>query len=134
MTNDPDAETLEAVLERARSMLGSAEQAMRECPPSLTDLHTAVDGAVRVTTGLAEFVAAIMHHVPATLERYQHTHALHDMLNDLHGVHDCLTTAPRLAEPARKDLRQLLATADPTPAKAPHAAEEGGAEGPREWF
>ena len=59
--------TVSGQLEQARDQLTEAEHILTDRPPELAALHAAVDGAMQVTTALADLVATVMRQAPAAL-------------------------------------------------------------------
>ncbi|WP_158885848.1 hypothetical protein [Amycolatopsis anabasis] len=106
----PESEPLGGLLERASRLLLDAEHILATRPPELPELHAGVDGAMRVADALAEFVRAVSRQAPAALAGRREAQVLGELLADLHAVHGCLITGPRLLAPARDDLCRLLTT------------------------
>jgi hypothetical protein len=99
--------TVSGQLEHARDQVTEAEQMLTERAPELGELHAAVDGAMQVTTALADLVATVMRQAPAALNP-THAQVLQELLADLRATHGRLTTAPLLLAPARDDLHHLI--------------------------
>ena len=102
-----DIDTVGERLDQASEYLAAAERLLTERAPGPAELHTAVDGAMRVSTALADLVATMIRQAPATLDRSGGP-VLKELLADLRAVHGCLTTGPLLLAPAREDLHHLL--------------------------
>ncbi|WP_436499705.1 hypothetical protein [Actinokineospora sp. HUAS TT18] len=100
-------DTVRERLDQARDHLAAAERSLTERPPGLTDLHATVDGAMQVTTALADLVATLMRQAPDALAHISGP-VLNELLADLRATHGCLTTGPLLLAPAREDLHHLV--------------------------
>jgi hypothetical protein len=116
-----DIDTVRERLDQARDHLAAAERSLTARAPGLAELHAAVDGAMLVTTALADLVATVMRQAPATLDHGSGP-LLNELLADLRTMHGCLTTGPLLLAPARDDLHQLVTNQHAGPASLPAAA------------
>lgn len=104
-----DIDTVHERLEQAHDQLTAAAACLATRTPAPAELHAAVDGAMRISTALADLVTTMMHQAPAALDDTSGP-VLTELLADLRAMHGCLTTGPLLLAPARDDLHQLLAT------------------------
>ncbi|HVW40212.1 MAG TPA: hypothetical protein VHC18_02575 [Amycolatopsis sp.] len=109
-----DIDTVQERLDQARDHLAAAARVLTVDTPGPAELHAAVDGAMRMSTALGEFVATVMRQAPATLDHTNST-VLNELLADLRAMHGCLTTGERLLAPARDDLHELVASQDGGP-------------------
>ncbi|WP_020496935.1 hypothetical protein [Sciscionella marina] len=98
-----------ALLEYARDHLTAAGRCLTTQAPGLAELHASVDGAMQVTTALADLVATLIHQAPAALG-HRSDLVLNEFLADLRAMHGCLSTGPLLLAPARDDLHHLLSS------------------------
>ncbi|OLT00593.1 hypothetical protein BJF90_34765 [Pseudonocardia sp. CNS-004] len=101
-----DVDGIEQCLDQARDAVTAAASTLGARVPSLTELHAAAEGAIQVSTALADLVAIMMRQAPGVLDR-AHQGVLNEVLADLRAVHGCLTTGPLLLAPARDALHLL---------------------------
>jgi hypothetical protein len=101
-----DIDGIDRRLDQARDAVTAAASALGARVPSLAELHAAAEGAIQVSTALADLVATMMRQAPGALDR-AHQGALNEVLADLRAVHGCLTTGPLLLAPARDALHLL---------------------------
>jgi hypothetical protein len=108
-------------LDLARRHLDEAARALATAVPPPGELHAIVDGAMQVSTALAEVVDTLIRQAPAALDGHGHGdgHLLRELEYDLRGMHGCLVTAPLLLAPARDDLDTLA-----TGGNAEHSEED----------
>jgi hypothetical protein len=123
VTDTETGATVSGQLKHSRDQVTEAEHILTERPPKLAELHAAVDGAMQVTTALADLVATVIRQAPAALNP-THAQVLQELLADLHATHGRLTTAPLLLAPARDDLHHLI-TGNHHPSPADHDVHDG---------
>ncbi|WP_239153907.1 hypothetical protein [Amycolatopsis sp. FDAARGOS 1241] len=78
-----DADTVQDQLDQAHRQLAAAERLLSARAPGPDELHAAVDGAVRISTVLADLVATVMRQAPAILDHNGGGSMLDDLLADL---------------------------------------------------
>ncbi|MBA0127969.1 hypothetical protein H0B56_20690 [Haloechinothrix sp. YIM 98757] len=95
---------VDALLTDAEEALRGAEHALQARAPDPGELYHVVDGAMRVTTTLAELVETTRQRAAECLDG----EVLSELRADLQAMHGCLITGPLLLAPARDDLRPVL--------------------------
>jgi hypothetical protein len=112
-------------LDQAHEHVAAAQRDLPARVPDPAELHAAIDGALRISTALADLVAAVMRQAPASLD-HSSGPMLHELLADLHAIHGCLTTGAVLLAPGRDDLRHLVTRPITNRSTSQVTTQEGG--------
>ncbi|MFI5615673.1 hypothetical protein [Amycolatopsis sp. NPDC051903] len=120
--------TVQNQLDQAHRKPAAAERFLFARAPGPDELHATVDGAIRISTALADLVATVMRQASTTLDHNSSGSILGDLRADVRAMHGCLTTGPLQPAPARDDLGHLVAHPNPEQAMLEDAPAHDAAD------